>query len=267
MALRGATPRVTDGSATAGLGGRPVARIDRNGPAPFYHQQNEILLSDIGSSWWSGDKLPSESELCAQYGVSRTVVRQALDEMEREGLVYKIKGKGAFVTGRKFESTFVQHAAGFHASMAGRGHAVSSEILLQEVVPARPHVARMLGLDVGEPVLALDRVRSVDGIRIQVVRAWLPHRLCRGLEGVYLGDASLYEILETRYGLRPHHGWRAIEAVPITAGDATLLGVQPGSPGLLVDSLTSTAEDVLFEYFVAVYRGDRSRFDIEVRAP
>jgi len=247
--------------------GRPPARIDRHGPAPFYHQLKEILLRDIGSSWASGDKLPSESELCLQYGVSRTVVRQALDEMEREGLVYKIKGKGAFVTGRKFDSTFVQHAAGFHASMTSRGHVVTSDVLVQEVRPAGPHAARMLGLDVGVPVLALDRVRSVDGVRIQVVRAWLPYRLCRGLERVDLGDASVYAVLADRYGLRPHHGWRTIEAVAIPAQDAALLGVEPSSPGLLVESVTSSADDEAFEYFVAIYRGDRSRFDIEVRAP
>ncbi len=171
--------------------------------------------------------------MCLEYGVSRTVVRQALDEMEREGLVYKIKGKGAFVTGRKFDSTFVQHAAGFHASMTSRGHVVTSDVLVQEVRPAGPHAARMLGLDVGVPVLALDRVRSVDGVRIQVVRAWLPYRLCRGLERVDLGDASVYAVLADRYGLRPHHGWRTIEAVAIPAQDAALLGVEPSSPGLL----------------------------------
>jgi GntR family transcriptional regulator len=264
MVLRGATPPSRDQPAGSG---RNPSRIDRNGPAPFYHQLKEILLRDIGSSWSSGDKLPSESELCLQFGVSRTVVRQALDEMEREGLVYKIKGKGAFVTGRKFDSTFVQHAAGFHASMTGRGHMVSSEVLLQEVQPAGPHVARMLGLDVGAPVLALDRVRSVDGVRIQVVRAWLPHRLCRGLEDVDLADASLYAVVAERYGLRPDHGWRTIEAVAIPAADAALLGVEPDSPGLLMESVTSTAEEEAFEYFVAIYRGDRSRFDIEVRAP
>ena len=167
--------------------------------------------------------------------------------MEREGLVYKVKGRGAFVTGRKFESTFVQHAAGFHASMTGRRHAVASEVLLQEVAPASAHVARMLGLDVGSPVLALDRVRSVDGVPIQVVRAWMPHGLCRGLEAVDLRDASVYAVLAGRHGLTPHHGRQTIEAVAMPADEARLLGVPPGSPGLLVESVTSTVDDLAFE--------------------
>jgi len=74
-------------------------------------------------------------------------------------------------------------------------------------------------------------------------------------------------VLAGRHGLTPHHGRRTIEAVAMPAAEARLLGVPPGSPGLLVESVTSTAEDVTFEYFVALYRGDRSRFDIEVLAP
>jgi GntR family transcriptional regulator len=243
---------------------RPAPRIDRHGATPFYHQLREILLGQIGSGWFAGDKLPSESELCIRFGVSRTVVRQALDEMERAGLIYKVKGKGAFVTGRKFEASFAQRAAGFHDSMTGRGHVVSSEVLLQDVVPADAHVARMLGLDVGEPVVALDRVRSVDGVRIQVVRAWMPQRLFPGLERVDLRDASVYAVLAERWGLRPHHGRRTIGAIAIAAADAELLGVEAGSPALLVDSVTRTEDDVAFEYFSAVYRGDRSTFDIQV---
>jgi GntR family transcriptional regulator len=242
-------------------------RIDRRGTTPFYHQLKEILLGHIGTGWVAGDKLPSESELCLRFGVSRTVVRQALDEMEHEGLLYKVKGKGAFVTGRKFEASFAQRAAGFHESMTSRGHVVRSQILAQEVVPASVPVARALELDVDEPVVAVDRVRSVDGVPIQVVRAWMPHGLCPGLEDVDLRDASLYTVLERRYGLRPHHGWRTIEAVAISQADAERLSVPPGSPALLVVSVTRTGADVPFEHFSAVYRGDRSRFDIQVTSP
>lgn len=244
-----------------------MPRIDRGGAAPFYYQLKEILNGDIQNGLAAGDKLPSESELCRHYGVSRTVVRQALDEMEREGLIYKIKGKGAFVTGRKFEATFVQHAAGFHAAMTSRGHEVANVILVQEVIPAVANVASCLGLDIGEPVLSLDRVRSVDGVPIQVVRAWMPHHLCPGLEAMDLRSASVYEVLGRQYGLRPHHGRRTISAGTISETDAGHLGVEPGSPALLVESVTRTAGGIAFEYFAAVYRGDRSTFEIEVMTP
>ena len=244
-----------------------LPRIDRSGAAPFYYQLKEILNGDIDNGLAAGDKLPSESELCRRHSVSRTVVRQALDEMEREGLIYKVKGKGAFVTGRKFEASFVQHAAGFHAAMTSRGHQVTNVILAQQVIPAAAGVARALGLDIGEPVLSLDRVRSVDGVPIQVVKAWIPHHLCPGLEDVDLRSGSLYAVLAAQYGLRPYKGRRTISAGTISDTDAGHLGVEPGSPALLVESLTRTAGGTAFEYFVAVYRGDRSTFEIDLMTP
>jgi GntR family transcriptional regulator len=241
-----------------------MERIDRRAATPFYHQLKEILLGRIGTGWAAGDMLPSESALCLRFGVSRTVVRQALDEMEREGLLYKVKGKGAFVTGQKFDARLAQRAAGFHASMTGRGHVVTSEVLVQEVVPAGVPVARALELGVGEPVVALHRVRSVDGVPVQVAHARMPHRLVPGLEAVDLRDASLSAVLDGRYGLRPHHGWRTIEAIAISDEDAGRLSVAPGSAALLVVGVTRTEAGVPFEHCTAVHRGDRSRLDIEV---
>jgi GntR family transcriptional regulator len=256
-----------DATGARDAGAWPRHRIDRRAAVPFYHQLEEILLGNIGRGWVAGDKLPSESELCLRYGVSRTVVRQALDEMERQGLVYKVKGKGAFVTGRKFEASFAQHAVGFHQAMTSRGHAVTSRVLAQAVAPAPAHVARMLELDVAAPVVALDRVRSVDDVPIQVVRAWMPHALCPGLEDVDLRDASVYAVLGARFGLRPHRGRRTIEAVAMPAAEAELLAVPEGSPALLVESVTRTEDDIAFEHFSAVCRGDRAKLEIEVVPP
>ncbi len=238
--------------------------IERTGVVPYYHQLKAILVGDIGRGVFADSKLPSESELCRRFGVSRTVVRQALDEMEQEGLIYKVKGRGAFVTGRKLEASHVQEVAGFYASMTGQGHMVRSRILRQEVVPASPHIALALALDVGEPVLALDRVRNVDDIPISVVRAALPIRLFPTLEDVDLRDSSLYSVIAERFGRKPHHGNRTIEAIAIAAVDAHHLGVRPGSPALRLESVVRSEDDVPFETFVAVYRGDRSKLDIRI---
>jgi GntR family transcriptional regulator len=238
--------------------------IERKGVVPYYHQLKAILVGDISRGAFADSKLPSESELCRRFGVSRTVVRQALDEIEQEGLIYKVKGKGAFVTGRKLEASHVQEVAGFYASMTGQGHIVRSRILRQEVVPASPHIARSLALDVGEPVLALDRVRNVDDVPISVVRAALPIRLFPTLEDVDLRDASLYSVLAERFGRKPHHGNRTIEAIAIAAADAHHLGVRVGSPALRLESVVRGEDDVPFETFVAIYRGDRSKLDVRI---
>lgn len=239
-------------------------RIDREGAVPFYYQLRQILLADVGLNLKPGDRMPSEGEMCSHYGVSRTVVRQAVDELGREGVIYKVKGKGTFVTSRKLESSHVQNVAGFYASMASKGHTISSRMLRQVIVPASAYVAQKLSLDIGAPVVAIDRVRSVDGEPISVVRACLPQVLVPGLESIDLREVSMYAVISERFGLRPHHGRRTIEAIAISVEDAAYLGVKPGLPALRLESVARTAENVALEHFESVYRGDRSKLDIQL---
>lgn len=240
-------------------------RIDRGSALPFYGQLRDILVSRLGGDdWQPGDKLPSEGELCDYYSVSRTVVRQALDELAREGLIHKVKGKGSYVSEHRLDATFVQRAAGFHEDVVRAGHTVTSKTLEQKIVPASVRAAAQLGLAVGEPVIKLDRLRSVDGHLIQVVRTLMPARRFPGLEEIDLTDRSLYETLDKQYGVRPHGGRRTITAIPASDDDARLLQVKPGAPLLLVESVTWTSDEVPFEYFLASYRGDRAQFDIDL---
>lgn len=243
-----------------------VVGIDRRSGLPYYYQLRDILLNQL-DTWEAGYKLPSEGELCEAYGVSRTVVRQALDDLASQGLLHKVKGKGTFVTGRKLDATFVQRAAGFHDEMTALGHAVRSRTLVQEVRPASVRVAAKLDLSIDDPVVQLDRVRHVDGEPNQVVRTSLPRALCPGLEAVDMEDRSLYAELAARYGIRPTSGRRTIEATAATPMDAEWLGVDAGAPVLLMESVTADRDDRPFEYFVAVYRGDKSKLHIELQAP
>lgn len=240
----------------------PRTHIDRRLVVPYYRQLRDILLRRMESEWAPGDRLPSESEICRTYGVSRTVVRQALGDLDGEGRLFRVRGKGTFVIQRKVNATFVQQSLGFHASMTAQGYTVRSHVLVLGVAKATPHLAKLLDLAIGAPVVQFDRVRTVDGLPIQVERTSLPHRLVPGFETIDMEDRSLYATLEERYGIRPTSWHRTFEAVPMSRGDAGRLGVKSGSPALSISSLSRTADGVAVEYDLAVYRGDRSEFEV-----
>jgi GntR family transcriptional regulator len=244
-----------------------LAAIDVRSFEPYYQQLKRILVKDIEDSRGEGDMLPSESDLCRRYSVSRTVVRQALGELEDDGLVHKVKGKGTYVTGRPLNTSFVQHSLGFYESMQRAGHTVRSQTIQMRTEPAGVSMAKLVEIAVGENIIRFDRVRSVDGRPVQVVRTALPARLFPGLTKLDMTDRSLYQVLAADYGVRPASGHRAIDATALSSEDAAYLGAPEGQPALRIESVTRSDLGVLFEYYVAIYRGDSFKFELEVSSP
>ena len=236
-------------------------RIERTSALPFYRQLADILLN---GKWSPGDRLASEHQLCQTHGVSRSVVRQALSELAKEGLIHKVKGQGVFFTRKKIDSAFVQQAAGFCEEMTAKGHKVKTRVLKLEIEPASVQVASQLAMRVNEEVICLDRLRFVDGETFQVVCTFLPARLCPGLELIDMNDRSLYQVLREQYGLGPAGGERTVEAVPTPAREAALLKVPRGAPALLIKTTTRTSSGKTFEYSVGLYRGDKTKLDIRL---
>lgn len=239
--------------------------IRRDVPIPFYYQLSQLLREEIAVQSWLPDTLiPSEHDLCATYGVSRTVVRQALGDLAAEGLLYRVKGKGTFVAPRKIEEKFIQRSDGFHGDMTARGLTVSTAVLDQCLVPPPPHVRQSLRLGASEDAVKIDRLRSVDGKVLLFVQTYIPTALCPGLAAVDLSSGSLYTLLRERYGLSVVSGKRTVEAVlahpPLTA----LLGVERGDPLLKIDSVSFLRDGRPLEYYEAWHRGDRSKLEIEV---
>lgn len=251
------------GTVTPDRGAVPGAlAINRNGPVPFYAQLAEILRSQIADGRWGpGDALPSEADLCAAYAISRTAVRQALDELVAEGLVVKERGRGTFVARPKIADLVVHELRGFHDEMSARGHDVTTTILQQQIEPAVPIVAIELGVEAGTPVVHLARIRSAGPDPVVKVDTWVLASRAPGLERADLEGRSLYDELRTRYGIEPAGGWRRIEAAVASRELATALGVDVGSPILHLTAVTMD-RDGAFEFFTAFYRGDRTSFEI-----
>ena len=156
--------------------------IDRGSHVPYYLQLKEVLTEGIRQGdWGPGDLIPSEAELGKSFGVSRTVVRQALNEMTYDGLVVRQKGKGTFVTQPKISSrSLVQSLEGFYGEMAERGVPVLTQVLEQTLEPADSDIAANLELEAMAPVVKLVRLRFVEEEPIVLVESHLPYEMCRG---------------------------------------------------------------------------------------
>lgn len=244
-------------------------KVDRDSPIPYYAQLKDGLRADIESgNWRPGDLLPGEPELCREFDVSRTVVRQALKELTYEGLIVRRKGKGTFVASPKFTESHIQELSGFFKDMLDLGHTPYSQVLRQEVIPATSMVGERLALPEGAPVIQIDRLRFVEEEPLVLVTTYLPYQLCPQLIDADLSHRSLYEFLETVCGLKLARGRRTIEAVAADEYQAGLLRVDPGAPLILLNSVSFLDDDTPIEYYKALHRGDRSRFEVElVRSP
>ena len=246
-----------------------VGAIDRDSPVPYYHQLKELLRDEMTSGRWpAGTRIPSEPELCRMFDVSRTVVRQALGDLEHERLLSRRKGLGTFVAEPKIHERLVQTLTGFHDDMVAQGRIPRTRVLDQRVIPAPVTVAQQLGLAPGTPVVMIVRVRSVNTEPIALVTTYLPHALVPGLEAIDFTDRSLYQTLAARYGLLLDRGHRLLESIAARAIDAELLELEPGDPLLFLRSLTYLADGRAIEYYEARHRGDRTILEVDlVRQP
>lgn len=241
------------------------SRVSRMHDAPLYRQIAAELLDGIRSGRWpAGSKLPPESELVQTFQASRLTVRKSVELLVRDGLLSRQPGRGTFVLspvitgGPRFFGSFTEE-------LAHRGIRAGSTVLRQEVVPATGEVRHQLGLEDGDPVIFVERIRHGDGQPIALQRAWLPARLFPGAEGLDLASGSLYAQLESRYGVSPTHGEEVFTIQHIDGEDAAHLEVAPGTATFRLDKVSFSGE-VPIEKLEAFLRADRYRISLRIGA-
>jgi GntR family transcriptional regulator len=239
--------------------------IDRNSHTPFYIQVKNAIKANIVSGKWSkGHQLPGESELCRMFDVSRTVIRQALKELEYEGLIYRVKGKGTFVDEPKIEQSMAQELTGFYQDMVKRGLTPITKVLKQELTLANELVASRLEVEVGDRVIKLQRLRGVNDEFISYDTTYLPYDICPAVLHTDFTSRSLYGFLEDELGLTIARGYRTLEAVLADEYVARLLQIHKGAPLILLDSVVYLDDGRPIEYFRSYHRGGRARFAVNL---
>lgn len=239
--------------------------VNESNPIPYYIQVIESLEAALEEGvWQAGDRMPSEAELCSMFNVSRTVIRQALSELEHAGQVVRVKGKGTFVNDEKISKDLVQSLSGFYQDMKDKGFSFHTEVLSSEIREATEEIAQHLDIPVGTRVFSFERLRFVEGKPILVVKNYIPYDYCPQLENVDLSNQSLYKFLEDACGLFVARGWRTIEAASADERLTRLLDYELGGALVLVESVTFTQDEKPIEYFISYHRGDRTRFEVEL---
>lgn len=238
--------------------------LDTGSPVPLYYQLRKFITDRIDSGEWQpGDRLPSESELGQQFGISRTTVRQALGELTSQGLLARFQGKGTFVARPRIQQRLTQ-LTGFTQDMLARGLRPSSQLLDLKLVEAGARAAQGLRLKPGEQVVLLRRLRLADGEPMALETNYLLAGFFESLRAVDLTERSLYEVLRQECGVIPTTAAQQIEAVACPAEEAALLQVRKASPVLHMHRTSFDQNQRPFEQVESIYRGDRYIFYAEL---
>jgi len=235
--------------------------LRENEVLPLYYQLTGIIKREIKTgSLKSGDKLPSEKELCEKYKISRTTVRQALLSLVNEGLLYRKQGKGTFVARPKLPRGIVE-VYSFSRDMKNLGLTPSSRVLEQKIIPATEDLARNLSLRVREDkVIKLTRVRLANNEPLLIETTYIPYNLAPSLIKEDMEHNSLYSILNEKYQLSFSHAIETYEAISIGKKEAKLLKCKPFSPGFFIERTTYLEDGTPVELTDSIVRADRCKF-------
>ncbi|MFE3602821.1 GntR family transcriptional regulator [Streptomyces sp. NPDC059096] len=217
--------------------------------APRYQVIYDDLVLQIRSGTLApAARLPSETDLARQYGVSRMTVRQALDLLDSDRFVVRRQGSGTFVSGHGERGRRLNRLRSFAEEIAGTGGEASTRLIHCATAPTPADVAEALGARDDEPANRLTRVRLVDGAPAALQDAWIPYAVAPSLCREPLLDDSLYRTLTERFGVELRYADQSMTATLLTGEQAELLDARPGTPALEVRRTTygSRGETVEF---------------------
>lgn len=242
-------------------------RINKNLPIPYYYQIAQDLREIIEDAGFSIDleqderALPSEVELSNVYQVTRGTVRNALALLEREGLIYREKGRGTFLRRRRIQLDLTRLCSTTE-DMKARGWTTSTRVLGVTSLHPGTHIRQQLRMPDGELAWEVYRLRLADGEPISLQWAYLPCQRTPGLDQLDL-TGSLYYALKDQHGIELKTADQVIRSRAVSDEEAGLLQITEGDPVFVLHRTTYEQNGLPVEYLNSLWRADR--YDLQVQ--
>ncbi len=246
--------------------GRESVVLTRESGVPLYQQIKVWIADNIYRGVWKpGDVLPSEVELERQFGVSRTTVRQAIADLQAEGVVQKQQGRGTFVSHPKYEEK-LPALRGFTEDIIAKGHVPRSIVLSSEIIRPQPRIIDKLRLTPKDDVFKLVRLRLIDEEPVQIHTVYLPMWVADliNYSDIDFSTRSLYSEME-RAGIRLDEAEEVLEASVASELHSSLLRVPKGAPLIITERQTFDVNGRVVEFSIVEIRGDKYRHSVKLK--
>ncbi|NLU52643.1 MAG: GntR family transcriptional regulator [Clostridiaceae bacterium] len=241
-----------------------MVAINKYSNVPLYCQLKNLIIEKIESGEFAADsKIPSEQDFCEQYDISRPTVRQAINELTASGQLYKLKGKGTFVSARKTYIN-IKDYTGFTDSILDSKNPSEKNIISVETITGQElsflTEAFNLKPDARNEFAAITFSNSFGNDLLSFSISYIPKDffpdICEDI-------ANNRDVLRGKYPLIPVHTKSTLDVICTDHKDAAYLKVQPGQPLICIKNILYSKSGQPVEYIVTKYRADKTRLQFE----
>jgi GntR family transcriptional regulator len=235
--------------------------VDKQSPVPVYYQLKKLILAKIAAGEFGPNQpIPSERELCDTLKISRMTVRQALNQLANEGVLYREKGRGTFVSKSKIEQ---RNIMSFSDMVIQKGMRPAAKILYFQKTPPTPDFPELAEPLNSELFYHIRRLRLADTTPIGIEEVFIPEKHCPNLEQFDL-TASLYRIIREKYTLSISYVDNEIESSLPHQDERELLAIPDNTPVIRINGKSYTESDLTILYERSIYRADEYKFSARI---
>ena len=213
------------------------------------HIQDNIVNDIIRGTYKKGMMIPNQAELAEKYGVSRTTIRKATDKLIQNGILRSIKGVGTFVCDYDENIHQVYRSTSCAEAQCLRNYLTSKTITIQRMNATRA-ISKQLKIEIGEPVVYIERVRLLAGHPFAFQASYLSGARVGGVPFTkdLLDQGSLFRVLEEYAGMQPAFQDEEFRAIGCPKAVADHLGIDAQTPVIMIFRTVYTEDNAVMEY-------------------
>lgn len=213
----------------------------------------------------SNTKIPSERDLCEMWGISRSTLRQAVDFLIENGMLYRVKDKGIYVSPKKYE----RNMAGVDAmvkDLIKQGNKVSKKIISMNIIDATKQIAKKMSIKLGTKVYEIVRYRVINDIPCTVETAYINAEKYPDFLDRYNEKASMDKLFGEYYDTIQTSGVEHISVTYASEGEANVMKIANGTPLFFASGISLDQNGKTVMYYKQLIRPDKFDFVCEVES-